>query len=176
MTPQLLVRQRDEIHRLRMALEASWDKQTAHLGIEMSGNPALGQCYPTSRVVQHFFAETEVIKGTVWTGEAEEIHFWNALRMADVWHHIDLTWQQFPPGSGIRTFRSLDRTDFGDTQETVRRCRLLLFRVQRYLAITPRQARSPTSTSTRGTPAQRSPLVPQMAFCLVGQLARRFPS
>jgi hypothetical protein len=56
--------------RLCEALEASWDG---------SGNPACGQCYATSRVVQHYYPATEIIKGKVWTGEREEIHFWNGL-------------------------------------------------------------------------------------------------
>src|SRR5579872_6391973 len=34
---------------LREALEASWDTATAYGGVSEAGNPALGQCYPTSR-------------------------------------------------------------------------------------------------------------------------------
>ena len=37
---------------LAIALEASWDHLTAYRGVVCAGNPALGQCYPTSRVVQ----------------------------------------------------------------------------------------------------------------------------
>lgn len=81
--------------RLREALEASWDRQTAYGGIEHTGNPALGQCYPTTRVVQHYYTATEIIKGTVWTGQSDETHFWNGLRTGDDWYHIDLSWQQF---------------------------------------------------------------------------------
>jgi hypothetical protein len=76
--------------RLREALEASWDKQTAYGAIEQAGNPALSQCYPTARVVQHYYPATEIIKGKVWTGKSEEIHFWNGLSIGDTWYHIDL--------------------------------------------------------------------------------------
>jgi len=61
--------------RLREALNASWDKRTAYLEVEQMGNPALGQCYPTSRTVQHYYPETEIITGTVWTGQTSELHF-----------------------------------------------------------------------------------------------------
>lgn len=61
------------------ALEASWDDKTAYLSVKKEGNPALGQCYPTARVVQYFFPETEIIKGKVWNGNKIEIHFWNGL-------------------------------------------------------------------------------------------------
>jgi hypothetical protein len=61
--------------RLREVLEASWDKQTSYQAAEQAGNPAFGQCYPTSRVVQHYDPATEIIKGRVWTGQNEEIHF-----------------------------------------------------------------------------------------------------
>ena len=61
--------------RLGEALEAFWDRQTAYGRIEQAGNPALGQCNPTARVVQHYCPATEIIKGTVWTGQGEETHF-----------------------------------------------------------------------------------------------------
>lgn len=119
--------------RLREALEASWDKQTAYQAVEQAGNPAYGQCYPTSRVVQHYYPDTEVIKGTVWTGQREETHFWNALRLGDVWYHIDLSWQQFPSGSVVRQFAPLDRQNLNDSDATRQRCALLLQRVASYL-------------------------------------------
>jgi hypothetical protein len=65
----------DFMLRLREALNASWDKRTAYLEVEQMGNPALGQCYPTSRTVQHYYPETEIIRGTVWTGQTSELHF-----------------------------------------------------------------------------------------------------
>jgi hypothetical protein len=84
--------------RLREALEASWDRDTAYQEVEQVGNPALGQCYPTSRAVQHYYPQTEILKGTVRVGERDELHFWNGLRVGADWYHIDLSWQQFPAG------------------------------------------------------------------------------
>jgi hypothetical protein len=116
--------------RLRETLEASWDGQTAYGAVAQVGNPALGQCYPTSRVVQHYYPATEIIKGKVWTGEREEIHFWNGLLTGDEWYHIDLSWQQFPAGSVVKEFVVLDRQDLGDNEATIQRCALLLKRVE----------------------------------------------
>jgi len=99
-----MARPPDFMLRLREALAASWDKRTAYLEVELVGNPALGQCYPTSRVVQRYYPETEIIKGKVWTGETADVHFWNGLRVGDDWYHIDLSWQQFPAGSVIQEF------------------------------------------------------------------------
>jgi hypothetical protein len=124
---------RDLMLRLREALEASWDGQTAFGAVEKLGNPAFGQCYPTSRVVQHYYPATEIIKGKVWTGESEEIHFWNGLPVDGNWFHIDLSWQQFPAGSVVREFVVLDRQDLGDSEATIQRCALLLKRVEDYL-------------------------------------------
>ena len=119
--------------RLREALEASWDRQTACGAVEQVGNPALGQCYPTCRVVQHYYPAAEIIKGKVWTGESEETHFWNGLLVGDEWYHIDLSWRQFPVGSAIREFVVLDRRFTGDSKATILRCALLLTRVEGYL-------------------------------------------
>ena len=118
--------------RLREALEASWDGQTAYGVVEQGRNPALGQCYPTSRVVQHYYPATEIIKGKIWTGESEAIHFWNGLPVGTDWYHIDLCWQQFPAGSVVREFVVLDRQNLGDTEATFQRCALLLKRVEAY--------------------------------------------
>ena len=123
----------DFMLRLREALEASWDTQTAYQAAEKAGNPAFGQCYPTSRVVQHYYPGTEIVKGKVWTGKNEEIHFWNGLPVGDGLHHIDLSWQQFPAGSVVREFVVLDRQNLGDTEATIQRCALLLKRVENYL-------------------------------------------
>lgn len=122
--------------RLREALAASWDNQTSYQAAQQAGNPALGQCYPTSRVVQHYYPATEIIKGKVWTGTSEEIHFWNGLPVGDDWYHIDLSWQQFPVGSVVREFAVLDRHTLGDSAPTLQRCALLLNRVEDYLAQT----------------------------------------
>jgi hypothetical protein len=118
---------------LREALAASWDKRTAYLEVEHAGNPALGQCYPTSRVVQHYYPETEIIKGKVWTGETTDVHFWNGLRVGNDWYHIDLSWQQFPASSIIREFVIVERQELNDSEATMQRCALLLKRVDAYL-------------------------------------------
>ncbi len=68
-----------------------------------------------------------------WTGEREEIHFWNGLPDGDEWYHIDLSWQQFPGGVMIREYTVLDRHNLGDSEATLQRCALLLNRVEAYL-------------------------------------------
>ena len=123
----------DFMLRLREALTASWDKRTAYLEVEEIGNPALGQCYPTSRIVKHYYPETEIIKGHVWSGKTSEVHFWNALRVGDEWYHIDLTWQQFPIGSVIEEFAVLEHQELNDSEGTMIRCELLLKRVDDYI-------------------------------------------
>jgi hypothetical protein len=45
----------DRLLRLREALEASWDGQSAFKAVEKVGNSALGQCSPTAKVVQHYY-------------------------------------------------------------------------------------------------------------------------
>lgn len=119
--------------KLREAIEASWDEKTSYLGVSQAGNPALGQCYPTSLTVQHFFPETKLIKGKVWNGNELETHFWNGLEVNDTLYHIDLSWQQFPPGSQVREFNIIDLSQLNDTPGTVERCRLLLERVTELL-------------------------------------------
>jgi hypothetical protein len=115
---------------LREALEASWSPRTSYGGVWEQGNPALGQCYPTARVVQHFVPGSEIVKGTVWTGVRHETHFWSELIVEDVAVAIDLTWQQFPPGSVVTARETLDRNDLGDSPATAARCALLLRRVE----------------------------------------------
>ena len=126
-------RRQDFMLRLREALTASWDRRTAYLEVEERGNPALGQCYPTSRTVQHYYPKTEIIKGKVWTGKNLEVHFWNGLRIGEEWYHIDLTWQQFPHGSVIQEFRGIERQELNDSEATKMRCALLLTRVDDYI-------------------------------------------
>lgn len=121
--------------KLREALEASWDSETSYLNVSEKGNPALGQCYPTSWLVQHFFPETEIVEGQVWTGKSSEKHFWNVLVVGGVDYHIDLSWQQFPVGSSVRSYKIRDRETLGDSQKTIDRCQLLLKRVMDYIAI-----------------------------------------
>jgi len=114
---------------LRTALEASWDRRTAYLEVHQPANIALGQCYPTSRVVQWFFPKFEIVSGEVDTGTRIEAHFWNVDPAAEPAEHIDLTWQQFPQRSKILRFKPLDRLDLNDSPPTIARCQLLLNRV-----------------------------------------------
>ncbi len=115
-----------EFLRLRAAVEASWDERTSYQAVNREGNPALGQCYPTARVVQFFYPETEIARGHVRKPDGGiETHFWNVAGG----HHLDFTWQQFPPGSHICGFELLDRERLGDSPQTVDRCDLLLARV-----------------------------------------------
>lgn len=122
-----------DLTRLREALEASWSTQTSYGGVWAEGNPALGQCYPTTRVVQHYLPASEIVKGTVWTGTRHEVHFWSELATEHGAIAIDLTWQQFPPGSVVTNQEILDRHELGDSPSTVQRCDLLLASVQAYL-------------------------------------------
>jgi hypothetical protein len=71
----LPVRRAVDLVVLREALEASWSPRTSYGGVWVEDNPAVGQCYPTARVVQHFFPLSEIVKGTVWTGIRQETHF-----------------------------------------------------------------------------------------------------
>jgi len=119
--------------RLREAIEASWGVDTAYLGAHEEGNPALGNCYPTSRVVQHFFPKMEIVEGIVWTGKQDEKHFWNILTSDGIEYHIDLTWQQFPYGSIIKEYKVRDRKTLGDSEPTIKRIDTLLGRVNRFL-------------------------------------------
>ena len=120
--------------RVRRALEASWSADTAYRGATRDGVPSLGQCYPTSRVLQLLFPELEVVEGVVWTGTAAEMHFWNLLVAGGRQHHLDLTWQQFPAGTQVREWRVRDRGGLGDGPETLARVDLLLERVRAHLA------------------------------------------
>lgn len=119
---------------LRAALEASWDAATSYGGVNETGNPALGQCYPTSWVVQYFYPEFEIVEGEVWAGKGVEKHFWNILFSHGNEYHIDFTWCQFPPGSAVRSFKIRDRETLGDGPVTIKRRELLRERVMCYLA------------------------------------------
>jgi hypothetical protein len=118
---------------LREAFEASWDFRTANQRVSEAGNPALGQCYPTSRVVQILFPETEIVEGQVRTGKGIEKHFWNVLVSDGITYHIDFTWQQFPSGSSVKSYKVRDRNTLGDSPRTIERVELLLKRVESYL-------------------------------------------
>jgi hypothetical protein len=119
---------------LRTALEASWDSKTSFRGEVRPGNPAYGQCYPTARVVQHFFRETEIAEGQVWTGHELDRHFWNVLEHEGTLFHIDLSWQQFPIGSLVHDYAVADRSTITESPETVSRVEILLRRVEAWLA------------------------------------------
>jgi hypothetical protein len=123
----------DFMLRLREALEASWDSQTSYGSLVRNNNPAFGQCYPTSRVVQRYFPQMAILEGIVCNGENEDVHFWNAVEFDFGWYHIDLTWQQFPAGSRVREFSFLDQKKIVDSSLTKRRCALLLNRVEKHL-------------------------------------------
>jgi hypothetical protein len=119
---------------LREALEASWDFRTANHHVSEARNPALGQCYPTSRVVQILFPETEIVEGQVQTNKGIEKHFWNVLVGDGATYHIDFTWQQFPSGSSVKSYKVRNRNTLGDSQGTIDRVELLLKRVEDYLS------------------------------------------
>jgi hypothetical protein len=122
---------------LSSALSTSWDRRTAYLGAFQPGNPALGQCYPTARVVQWFFPRLEIASGQVETGSSLEWHFWNIDPAPDPAEHVDLTWQQFAPGSKVVHFGILDRHALNDSLPTVERCELLLDRILTKLSQRP---------------------------------------
>ena len=134
---------------LREALEASWDTATAYAGAFEAGNPALGQCYPTSWLVQQFYPEAEIVEGKVWTGKSIETHFWNVLLVDGKAIHIDFTWQQFPTGSVVRSFRIRDRETLNDGPATKERCRLLRERVVRHLTQRERATHYAADHSTK---------------------------
>ena len=118
---------------LRQALEASWDSRTAYLGASQEGNTALGNCYPTSRVVQYYFPKMEIVEGQVQTNKGLEKHFWNVLIENGVEYHVDLSWQQFTQGSCVLSWKIRDCRTLGDSEDAIRRVNLLLKRVQRFL-------------------------------------------
>jgi hypothetical protein len=127
------ISQKPDLLLLREALEASWDEKTSYLAVQKEGIPALGQCYPTAWVVQHFFPKTEIIKGNVWNGKEIEVHFWNGLFVDGDLYHIDLSWQQFPAHSSVKVFEILDRKLLNDSKGTNTRCEILLNRVIKYV-------------------------------------------
>jgi|SRR5580704_12510595 hypothetical protein len=118
---------------LRRAIEASWGADTSFEEVTEDGNPALGQCYPTSRVIQYFYPQTDIAEGEVWTGKSSEKHFWNVLVHDGVLEHIDFTWKQFPEGSYVQGYRIRYPLSLGDRAETVERCERLLGRVMTVL-------------------------------------------
>ena len=118
---------------LRRAMEASWDSATSYLNVVEVGNPALGQCYPTSRVLQMFFPNLEIVEGEVRLGEQIDKHFWNAIEIEGELYHIDFTWQQFKPGSYVHSFKIRDKKTLNEGKQTIERCELLKTRVMAYM-------------------------------------------
>lgn len=125
MTPSMI--------RVREALEESWSPATAYRGASRLGVPSFGQCYPTSRVLQLLYPAMEIVEGRVWTGIAEEKHFWNLLETAVGQVHVDLTWQQFPQGAIVRDWYVRDRSTLNDSEATQQRVEVLLQGVRRHL-------------------------------------------
>ena len=122
-----------ELDSLSRAIKASWDASTAYRGVVKAGNPAYGQCYPTSRVVQWFHPDYEIARGEVRTPSGLESHFWNIHGSDPNAEWIDLSWSQFPAGSRVLGFDILDRTCLGDSPATQARCELLRRRVLHHL-------------------------------------------
>lgn len=124
---------RVDMLQLRTALERAWQPDTAYHGVQEDGNPALGQCYVSARVVQHYFPEAEIVEGEVQTPAGIDKHFWNlfSIRSSDV--HQDLTWRQFKPGSYVLNWRVRDRHTLNDSEPTIQRVARLLERVQHEL-------------------------------------------
>lgn len=117
------------IDQLQLALLGSWQSDTAYLGVYQVNNPALGQCYPTARLVQRFLPHFEIVAGKVDTGSSIEAHFWNIDPAQAPPEHIDLTWRQFPARAQVVEYAILDRHLLNDSAPTVKRCELLLRRV-----------------------------------------------
>jgi len=118
---------------LRRAIEATWQPDTAFGQVSEPGNPALGHCYDASRVIQHYFPEAEIVEGRVITPTSEEKHFWTIFKDGGRVLHVDLTWQQFPRGSYVKSWFIRDRTKLNDGPTTVKRIELVLHRVQKNL-------------------------------------------
>lgn len=138
------------LHLIREALEASWCVETSYGEVSDINNPALGQCYPTSRVIQHFYPETEIVQGQVKTRSGTETHFWNLLESKGYEYHIDLTWQQFPYGTVVKEWEIRRRDQLGDSGTTITRVNILLARVEDYLSGNKESMlESPSSKTTR---------------------------
>lgn len=129
---------------LRRAIEAAWQPDTAYHFVEEPGNPGLGQCYVTSRVVQYYFPDAELAEGQVVTPTGNEWHFWNVFPNSGQELHLDLTWQQFPSGSFVKDWKIRPRHTYNDSPPTVERFERLLQRVQHHLDAANSQQKSAT--------------------------------
>ena len=124
---------RPSLPALASSLRGSWDALTAYAGNFDRANPAAGQCYPTSRVVEWFYPDYPVVRGEVITQLGIEHHFWNVRGGSQGTDTIDLSWEQFPPASTISWFDYLLSDASADSPGTQHRCHLLLMRVLYYL-------------------------------------------
>ncbi|MEI7792878.1 MAG: hypothetical protein WCI57_05340 [Candidatus Berkelbacteria bacterium] len=120
--------------KLKKAIEASWDKETAYHEIKEDGNPSLGQCLPTSFVVHHFFPDISIIKGKILNGAETEEHYWNSIVEKNKLQHIDLTKEQFQLNPTIQEFEIFDYSSLDKNSSAVKRCELLLERVSNKLS------------------------------------------
>ncbi len=119
--------------KLRQAIEASWQPDSAYEHITEDGNPALGQCHVTALAVHHYFPEAGIAEGQVQTSKGLEKHFWNVFDLNGNQLHLDWTWQQFPHGSVIKSWKLRDRGNLNNSQETEERFIRLLKRVKQNL-------------------------------------------
>jgi allophanate hydrolase subunit 1 len=60
-----------------------WGFSVVAQGAAQPGNPALGQCYPTARLIQRLDPRMEIVRGTVRAADSFHTHFWNALQVAE---------------------------------------------------------------------------------------------
>jgi hypothetical protein len=129
-----MTKQKVDMLTLRYAIEQAWKPDTAYHGVEESGNPALGQCYVSSRVVQEYFPEAELAQGEVLAAGKVEKHFWNVFQVNGESIHVDLTWSQFPVGSKVINWAIRDRETYNDSPPTIERVETLLRRVRQILS------------------------------------------
>ncbi|HJP80984.1 MAG TPA: hypothetical protein VJ841_01145 [Candidatus Saccharimonadales bacterium] len=129
-----MIRKKVDMLMLRRAIELSWKSDTAYHQVEEVGNPALGQCYVSSRVVQAYFPEVELAQGEVLAAGKIEKHFWNVFQVNGEFIHVDLTWSQFPVGSKVMNWAIRDRETYNDSPPTIERVETLLRRVQEVLS------------------------------------------
>lgn len=124
------------INELEKILEKCWCRETI---IQQAGwkedNPALGQCVPTSLVVNDYFGG-EIIWAMATLQEGKEIsHYFNKIDEKE----IDLTRKQFPEGTiipaGIPRTKGFKTTrDYLlSSQNVVERYNLLKLKVEKFL-------------------------------------------
>jgi hypothetical protein len=115
-----------DIALLRAAIQPGWSSETAWHATWDPANPPLNQCAVTAMVLQDFLGG-DLIHTTV----GGISHYFNRLPGGQ---EIDLTRDQFPPGSPIGTSTVVPRKQLDRSADTVRRYRLLRRRVEAGLA------------------------------------------